>query len=338
LVSIAGSINAGILCRYCGNNLYIALCSSVKVEKEVATASKNIPVSVILYLKEQAAFQQDPNYLQLYQDKQKDSEQFGDYVVEFLQRSAREQQELLVQTLEALPDVKRIRSLYVANAVVIDITSSEVLEEIRKLDVVERVESNRWFRVKLENDKQYDAFSGIYDPYLRLQADRRSAGYINDVVEESQEKADNNPEWNIEWIHATELWNESITGKDLIYGNADTGVNYLHESLVDNYLGRKVSKEGNITFDHNYAWFDGVKDSDVGKKFVNKRLEEPFDDNGHGTHTTSTAIGRKGVGVAPGAKWMACRNMINGVGSPETYLACLQFFLAPTGKYMHVHC
>jgi subtilisin family serine protease len=34
--------------------------------------------------------------------------------------------------------------------------------------------------------------------------------------------------------------------------------------------------------------------------------------------------------MAPGAKWIACRNMDNGVGQPSTYIECLQFFVAPT--------
>jgi serine protease AprX len=35
------------------------------------------------------------------------------------------------------------------------------------------------------------------------------------------------------------------------------------------------------------------------------------------------------IGVAPRAKWIACRNMDNGVGRPSTYIECFQFFLAP---------
>jgi uncharacterized repeat protein (TIGR01451 family) len=37
------------------------------------------------------------------------------------------------------------------------------------------------------------------------------------------------------------------------------------------------------------------------------------------------------IGMAPGARWIGCRNMDeNGVGSPETYTACYQWFIAPT--------
>ena len=61
----------------------------------------------------------------------------------------------------------------------------------------------------------------------------------------------------------------------------------------------------------------------------------PCDDNGHGTHTTGTTSGDDGtpgvnqIGVAPGAKWIGCRNMDQNVGRPETYTECFEFFIAP---------
>ena len=36
------------------------------------------------------------------------------------------------------------------------------------------------------------------------------------------------------------------------------------------------------------------------------------------------------IGVAPGAKWIGCRNMIGGNGTPATYTECLQWLIAPT--------
>jgi subtilisin family serine protease len=36
------------------------------------------------------------------------------------------------------------------------------------------------------------------------------------------------------------------------------------------------------------------------------------------------------IGMAPGAKWIACRNMDSGTGHPSTYIECLQFLMAPT--------
>ena len=36
------------------------------------------------------------------------------------------------------------------------------------------------------------------------------------------------------------------------------------------------------------------------------------------------------IGVAPGARWIGCRNMDQGVGTPATYAECFQWFVAPT--------
>src|SRR5205823_9718263 len=59
----------------------------------------------------------------------------------------------------------------------------------------------------------------------------------------------------------------------------------------------------------------------------------PCDDFFHGSHTTGTAIGDDGmgnqIGMAPGAKWIGCRNMDVGDGTPARYIECMEFFLAP---------
>src|SRR5262249_53404014 len=61
---------------------------------------------------------------------------------------------------------------------------------------------------------------------------------------------------------------------------------------------------------------------------------EPCDDQAHGTHTTGTMVGDDGagnqIGMAPGAKWIGCRNMDANVGTPARYIECMQWFLAPT--------
>ncbi len=41
--------------------------------------------------------------------------------------------------------------------------------------------------------------------------------------------------------------------------------------------------------------------------------------------------GSNQIGMAPGARWIGCRNMdASGAGTPETYIACYQWFIAPT--------
>ena len=47
--------------------------------------------------------------------------------------------------------------------------------------------------------------------------------------------------------------------------------------------------------------------------------------NGHGTHTIGTAIGDDDmgnqIGMAPLAKWIGCRNLDQGNGTPARYLS-----------------
>jgi hypothetical protein len=86
-----------------------------------------------------------------------------------------------------------------------------------------------------------------------------------------------------------------------------------------------------VTADHNYNWHDAIHDS-VGNPCGNDS-SFPCDDIGHGTHTIGTAIGDDGmgnqIGMAPGARWIGCRNMDRGSGTPARYLECMEWFLAP---------
>jgi subtilisin family serine protease len=123
-------------------------------------------------------------------------------------------------------------------------------------------------------------------------------------------------EWNISEVGADRVWEQGYTGQGITIGDADTGVAWQHPALKEAYLGWDGTQA-----DHNYHWYDAWD----GKG-------EPWDGNGHGTHTTGTVVGRDGenkVGLAPGAKWIACRNMRHGVGNPGSYLSCMEFLLAP---------
>ena len=84
------------------------------------------------------------------------------------------------------------------------------------------------------------------------------------------------------------------------------------------------SKSSCVSFSHIYAL-------DVLDK-CNIPSDEPCDSIGHGTHVLSTAIGGFGFGVAPEAKWIACRSIANGWGRDEDSLACLNFMLAPHAR------
>ena len=101
---------------------------------------------------------------------------------------------------------------------------------------------------------------------------------------------------------------------------------WTHNALKPQYRGWNGS-----TADHNYNWHDSIHS---GGGACGPNTQAPCDDNGHGTHTTGTTSGDDGagnqIGVAPGAKWIGCRNMDQGNGTPATYTECFQFFIAPT--------
>ncbi|KAF1785055.1 Peptidase S8, subtilisin, Ser-active site [Phytophthora cactorum] len=73
-------------------------------------------------------------------------------------------------------------------------------------------------------------------------------------------------------------------------------------------------------FRADYGWFDPETKSAA-----------PFDFSGHGTHVMGSIVGAKGIGVAPKAKWMACRGCRSTTSCLESsLLACAQFVLCPT--------
>ena len=129
----------------------------------------------------------------------------------------------------------------------------------------------------------------------------------------------------ITYTHAPDVWALGFTGQDIVVASADTGVRWTHNALKPHYRGWD-----GVTADHDYNWHDSIHS---GGGVCGADSPFPCDDFFHGSHTTGTAIGDDGtgnqIGMAPGAKWIACRNMDQGNGTPATYIECMDFFLAP---------
>lgn len=124
---------------------------------------------------------------------------------------------------------------------------------------------------------------------------------------------------------APEVWALGFTGQGVVVGGMDTGVQWDHPALMQHYRGWNGTSA-----DHRYSWHDAVHS---GGGACGADSPVPCDDGFHGTHTMGTAVGDDGgsnqIGMAPGARWIACRNMDQGAGTPATYLECFEFFLAP---------
>jgi subtilisin family serine protease len=126
-------------------------------------------------------------------------------------------------------------------------------------------------------------------------------------------------------IRANEVWAQGFTGQGIVIGGADTGVEWNHPALINHYRGWNGTAAN-----HDYNWHDSIHTTG---STCGPDTAAPCDDHGHGTHTIGTAVGDDGagnqIGVAPGAKFIACRNMNAGWGTPATYIECMEWFLAP---------
>lgn len=139
-------------------------------------------------------------------------------------------------------------------------------------------------------------------------------------------------EWNISKVRATQAWSLGYTGQTAVVAGQDTGYQWDHPALIGHYRGYD-----GISTNHNYNWHDAIHSNDAhnaGPNPCGYNLLAPCDDNGHGTHTMGTMVGDDGagdqIGMAPGAKWIGCRNMERDWGSPASYSECFQWFIAPT--------
>ena len=137
-------------------------------------------------------------------------------------------------------------------------------------------------------------------------------------------------EKNLQFINAPQAWAQGAQGQGVTIGIVDSGVQWNHPLLKTHYRGF-LGTGGN----HNYNWWDAVHQTLTGgANPCGINLTAPCDDLGHGTHVTGTAVGGNNkdyqIGVAPKARFIACRDMDRGwVSSGATFEECMQFMLAP---------
>jgi serine protease AprX len=191
------------------------------------------------------------------------------------------------------------RSYWVANVIEAQLPSSALAELARQADVV-RIESN---------------------PAIRMQLPRPDAStFVPNAIESIG--------WGVTKIGAPSVWAAGFNGQGVVIAGEDTGYQWDHPALKPHYRGW----DGAVA-DHNHNWHDAIHDAAAGN-VCNSDSPFPCDDNAHGTHTAGTFVGDDGgtnqTGVAPGAKWIGCRNMDAGVGTPARYIECMQWMLAPT--------
>jgi subtilisin family serine protease len=138
--------------------------------------------------------------------------------------------------------------------------------------------------------------------------------------------------YGLSYTHADQVWELGVRGEGVVVGSQDTGVQWDHPALVGAYRGWDSST---LTATHAYNWFDAFGRDPLQDAGCDIDPQIPCDDQGHGTHTVGTVVGDATgdggtvLGMAPAAEWIGCRNMRGGVGTPASYTACFEWFLAP---------
>lgn len=132
-------------------------------------------------------------------------------------------------------------------------------------------------------------------------------------IYEAVDTVPNDPHWGSLWgmrsIRAPGAWDLAVRGVPVV--GIDTGVYYDHPDLNPWTNAVELNGRPGVDDDGN-GWVDDVYGIDTCN-----RDSDPYDDNGHGTHTAGTvgAVGNNGVGVV-GVAWGpevgACKFLASG--------------------------
>lgn len=229
----------------------------------------------------------------------------GRWVAETLRAAAKRSQGPLVAELarERAP----YRTFWVVNAVAARLTAAQVAR-VASLPGVTAVLPDTPYRAIPEPDEFFPAMAGP------------------EAIE-----------WGVNRVKAPWAWSQGITGQGVVVAGQDTGYDWDHPALINAYRGYDRATS---TVSHDYNWHDAIH---VGGSSCGADSPVPCDDHSHGTHTMGTMVGNdlapnasgwpasatNAVGVAPGARWIGCRNMNSGYGTPSTYIECFEWLMAP---------
>lgn len=145
-------------------------------------------------------------------------------------------------------------------------TVEKAIEEYKQIYGIEAVQPNFYYRLALTPNDPLFPNSGMY---------------------------------GLQRISAPSAWDLTTGSHSVVIANIDTGIRYTHEDLAANMWtnagevpNNGIDDDGNGFIDDYYGYDFRYNDPD------------PWDENGHGTHTagTSGAVGNNGLGVT-GVSW-----------------------------------
>jgi hypothetical protein len=129
-------------------------------------------------------------------------------------------------------------------------------------------------------------------------------------------------------MQAAQVWAQyNVTGEEIVVANIDTGVYYEHVALDRQYRGNTTGSIGG-PYDHDHNWYQPNYTPCGNGTF-------PCDAGDHGTGTMGIMVAEtpdlsEQLGVAPGARWIACMGCDDPPYCTEVALAgCADWMLAP---------
>jgi subtilisin family serine protease len=196
------------------------------------------------------------------------------------------------------PRVKLIRRFWIDNLVLIQATPDVIRDIAARTDVNEVFDN---FTVTLPPRPEGSGHPNLGQPQTQL--------------------------WDsIRKIGAKQVWSTyGINGAGVVVGGLDTGVDIAHPDIAGKM---RTLSPGDPTYPGGWAEFDSNGDIVPGSV--------PHDTDGHGTHTTGTAIGGSAsgyaIGVAPGATLMHGLILPGGSGTFAQVIGGMEWIIDPDGN------
>lgn len=210
----------------------------------------------------------------------------------------------LLDNLQSRGNVRNYQSLWIINAIAVtgDAAALEVVAQQPDVRLIVADQQRRLFDQRPSFLTQTVSTTAAFDGGF-------NQGWASNESEEL---------WGIERVRARQTWHGlGVDGAGITVAIVDTGVDWQHPDLLPNYRGNQGG-----TINHNGNWFNASLPTST----------VPFDLNGHGTHVAGTAVGQNGIGIAPGAQWIAVAIAdANGFIFDSAVHAAFQWLLAPAG-------
>ena len=167
--------------------------------------------------------------------------------------------------------------------------SKSLVQSYGGKNILQRLEKINTIVVEVDKGKEHEFIDKICRDHNVRYAE------LNGFMD-ACDKTPNDPKWDEQWgpksINCGTAWEEnSIGSRDILIAIVDTGIDYNHEDLKENYVA-------------------------LGYDWVNND-DDPMDDNGHGTHCAgiAAAVMDNNIGIAGVAQAsIMAEKVLNGFG------------------------